>query len=663
MIETVQPPRAEAKVLPLRLGRAAFVAAAILLTVLAAGQARRLYGLYLSQDRLPLWDMAGHAWGGIELHQALRQGRPLHFLGLLNAQDKWPFGFSLLLLPFVGLSGDGFAAATLLSAALFALIPLLLLWAAREVDGGAVGWWSGFLAALLFLESPLPRLFAVLIMREEAGMFLSLLAFCAYLRAGLAGLALFLVKYNYALIWGVAVAADGFLRLSPERRAGLLRRTGRRLWPWGAPGSPPAAGIVALYLWALAAAVLLGQNPGYGVYAGLLAATVWATARWRRDPEGVAAWWRSLPAAGRALAATVALPLWIWFLSPSPVHPKEILAFLRNRSTGPPVASLDSLLYYPGAFVRDYAPVPLGGVVLALLALALVVRWIGFRPLAGGEAGRVLLLTVGLSFLLPTLHPYKEPRFLATAVPFALLAATALAGRLAHSLAPDRWRAATGATLCALMALGIWTAPGSRGQEARLLREYEHHSSDPAFRAPLDFIAAAGRGASGKLAVLGSFNELSENLVRCRLAQAGGPEVARPLARFRDLPPPAAVAGRVRGWLQREQAGRVAALRLLPASPLFASEDYRAYNAWQLGAIAAIEGDADWRIVERRLFPAAGLEVVVFARGRRGTSGIPETAGTKNTPVPGVSAVPGVPDVPFPRYRLPIVITYVPRMS
>ena len=212
--------------------------------------------------------MAGHAWGGIELHQALRRGEPLRFLQLLNDQDKWPFGFSLLLLPFLALGDDGFAAATLLSTALFAATPALLLWAAREVDDGLAGWWGGGLAALLFLASPLLRLFAVLIMREEAGCFLSLLALCCYLRArrrgderswrwaGLAGLALFLVKYNYAVIWGMTAAASELLRLAPERREALLRRAGRWLWPWWrekrqAEGraSRSAAGI-ALYLYA-----------------------------------------------------------------------------------------------------------------------------------------------------------------------------------------------------------------------------------------------------------------------------------------------------------------------------------------------------------------------------------------------------------------------------
>ena len=617
-------PIAEVPPRPSRLGWAAFAAAAALLTLLAIAQARQLYGFYLAQDRLPQWDMAGHAWGGIELHQALRHGRPLRFLRLLNAQDKWPFGFSLLLLPFVWIGGDSFAAATLLSAALFALTPLLLLWAAREVDAGAAGWWSGVLAALLFLASPLLRVFAVLIMREEAGVFFSLLAFCTYLRAhrrggegawrlaGLAGLALFLIKYNYALIWGAAVAANEILRLPPAHRAELWRWTLARLWPWGAGRGSTLARVAAVWLYAVAAGVLLGANVGYALYAGLLVATAVIARRWRRDPEGAKVWWRGLPAAGRALAATVVLPLWVWFLSPHPVHPKEILAFLRNRSTGPPLASLDGLLYYPRAFVRDYAPPPLGAAVLALLALALVCRWTGLRRLAGGEANRVLLLAAGLSFLLPTLHPYKEPRFLATAVPFAQLAATALVSRLAHSLPVRGLRTAVGAVACAAAAFGIVMAARDADLPARLARDYPLYSADPSFGVPLAFLATA-EGGAGRLRVIGSFNELSENLIRCRLAQTGGAEVAEPLPRFRADLPPAQVRERLQDWLRDERPGRIAAIRLLPASPLFNGADYRTYNAWQLAAIAALESDPGMQVVARRSFTAPQLEVLVFA--------------------------------------------------
>jgi hypothetical protein len=651
------PIAAGANARPKRLGPPAFAIAAILLTALAAGQAAQLHAFYLAQDRLPQWDMAGHAWGGIELHQALAHGHPLRFLALLNAQDKWPFGFSLLLLPFVWIGGDGFAAATLLSLALFALMPLLIVWAAREVDAGPVGWWSGVLASLLFLASPLLRVFAVLIMREEAGVFFSLAAFCCYLRArrrsdgaawrlaGLAGLALFLIKYNYALILGVALAANELLRQSPARRTALWRFGARWLWPWRQGSRSAKAIAVLVYLVALC--MLLKVNVGYAIYAALVVATVVLARRARRDPAGLRAAWRDLPVAVRAVVATLILPLWIWFLSPWPVHPKEILAFLRNRDTGPPLASPASILYYPRAFVHDYAPAGLGVAVLALFALA-VLGWIIHRslrrdapwgvseaertaqraPTAGagaplppgrrptgrlyvGEPERALLLAAAVSVLLPTLHPYKEPRFLATAVPFVLLAAAWFASRLAHAVPLPRLHAVLGAVVCAALAAGIVERARAADLPARLARDYSLYSADPAYRQPLDFAAAAGQGAE-RLAVLGSFNELSENLIRCRLAQAGGPGVVRPLGRFRADLPPAAVRKELRGWLHDERPDRIVALRPLPGSPLMESSDYRTYNAWQLAAISGLETDAGLKVTARQAFPATRLEVLTF---------------------------------------------------
>jgi hypothetical protein len=610
-----------------RLNLLAFAAAAILLTVLAAFQAAQLWSFYLAQDRLPQWDMAGHAWGGIELHQALRHGHPLHFLRLLNAQDKWPFGFSLLLLPFVWIGGDGFAAATMLSLALFTLIPLLFVWAAREVDPGPVGWWAGVLASLLFLASPLLRVFAVLIMREEAGVFFSLLALCCYLRAqrrgdaaswrlaGLAGLALFLVKYNYALILGVALAVNELLRLPPDRRAALGGFAARWLWPWRQGSRSSKAIAILLYLVAICMA--LKVNLGYAIYVALLIATFALLRRAWRDPAGMKSAWRNLPVAVRAVASTLILPLWIWFLSPWPVHPKEILAFLRNRDTGPPLASLTSILYYPRVFVRDYAPAGLGMAILALFSLALLGWVVGRRPtgrLYIGGTERVLLLAAVVSVVLPTFHPYKEPRFLATAVPFVLLAAAMAVSRVAHALSV--LRTVVGAVVCAGLAAGIVVKARGADLPARLAQDYPLYSADPAYRQPLDFIAAAGQGAA-RPAVIGSFNELSENLIRCHLAQAGGPEVARPLGRFRADLPPAAVRKELGDWLRDERPDRIAALRPLPGSPLLESSDYRTYNAWQLAAIAGLEADPRMRVTAREVFPATQIEVLVFAPLKR----------------------------------------------
>lgn len=594
-----------------------FLLLAVALLAVAAVEARSLYRFYLEQPRLPMWDMAGHGWGAVELLQALSEGRPLRFLDLLNRQDKWPFGYSLLLLPFVAAGGATFASATLLSVVLFVLVPPLFLWAAREVDDGPAGFWGGLLAAALFLASPFFRVFAVLVMRETAGVFFSLLAFCLYLRArrlgspwawrlaGLASLALFLVKYNYGLLWGIAVLANEVLRKSREERRELTRRIGRLFWP--APPRRPGRIVLAVWLWLLAVAAVLGINFGVGLYAGLVVGAVLVALRFKRDREGVRAWWRSLPVEIRAALETLVIPLWIWCLSPDPVHPKNIVAFLRNRATGPPLFSADSLLFYLRSLARDYTPDPLlGWAVVALLAVSLVF----LRK--GGEPFRFLALVALLGLALATFHPYKEPRFFATAAPFVLLLAAMAGSRLVHLARP-----VAGGLLCAGALAGIAFMASERVDlEARLAADYRLYSAGRAFRRPLDFLARQAPGPE-RVAVIGTFNELSESLVRWWLYQdprARKAAIVDPPARFDGKRPPEEIRKKMDRWLSEEEPERILAIRLLPSSGLFHGEDFQRYNSWQLAALDVLEEDPRWEVARRRKFRSLDLEMLVLDR-------------------------------------------------
>jgi hypothetical protein len=549
--------------------------------IAAAWEARSLYATYLEQGRPPLWDMAGHGWGGVELMRSLSSGDVLGFLDRLNRQDTWPFGFSLLLLPFLALGHSSFAAATLLSTVLFVLVPLLLVWAAWEVDPR--GWSGGLLAAVLFLAAPLHRLFAVLVMRETAGIAFSLLALILYLRArrlgterawraaGLAALALFLIKYNYALIWGLTVAACEWrsFRFPRSRKARLL-----------------GAGLGLL-----AVLVAAGVSVGGLLYAGLVIATVWLAVRWRRDREAVRTWWRSRTVPVRALLATVVIPLWIWCLSPAPIHPRNILAFLRNRSAGPPLFSLDSLLYYPRSLLHDFAALPAVGWGVLLLALVGLV-------VARGP-GRVLAWAVGIGWLLPVLHPYKEPRFLATVVPLTFLLA---------ALAPQllRKKGGWGPRAIQLLAAGgiAYVAFRSGDLDRRLVADYALYSAPPAFWKPLDSLAESSQGAAN-VAVLGTFNELSESLVRWRLALGERTRRTEVVGSLRK-------GERLEKWLREERPERVLAIRVLPRSPYFENLDYRLHRSWQLAAIDELAKTGGWEAGERRRYRQLGLEMVSF---------------------------------------------------
>jgi hypothetical protein len=595
--------------------RAVFLLATLAILAISVLEARSLFLFYKDQPRLPLWDMAGHGWGGVELLQALSQGRPLRFLDLLNRQDKWPFGFSLLLLPFLAAGGSTFASATALSAVLFALVPLLLLWAAREVDRGPAGFWAGLLGAGLFLASPLLRVFGILIMREVAGIVFSLLAFCLYLRArrlgtpwawrlaGLASLALFLVKYNYALLWWACVLVNEVLRRTPEERRELARWIKDLLWPW--PTRRPGKIILAVYLYLLLLAALLGINFGVGLYAGIVVGTVLFALRWRRDREGIRNGWRSLPVEIRAALSTVVLPLWIWCLSPDPIHPKNIVAFLKNRATGPPLLSADSLLYYVRSLARDYTPAPLlGWVVVALFFAALL--WLRRKD----EPFRVLVLISLIGLALATLHPYKDSRFFATTAPFALLLAATAFSRLVHLARPI-----AGGLLCAGALAGLFfVATEGVDLQERLASGYKLYSAGPALSGPLQVFARwAPEGE--RVALLGTFNQLSESLVRWWLAQdprSRNAEIVAPPRRFDGKLPPEEIRSRMDRWIEKEKPERILAIRVLPSSRFFHEEDFQRYNAWQLPAIESLEAGGGWKVVRRRKFRRVGVEIVVL---------------------------------------------------
>ncbi len=599
-----------------------------LLAALAVGvwQAWGLWEFYAAGPRLPLWDMARHGWAGVELLRPLERGEVLTFLDRLNRQESWPFGFSLLLLPFLAAGGAGFASATLMSTVLFGLTPALLVWAGWEAErsgsvGRFLGTGAGLLAALLWVASPLPRLFAILVMRETAGAALALLAFALYARAlrretrwaygaaGIAALALLLVKYNYGLLWLLGVVLHQVVRLSPEDRPGLRRWALAWLWPWRSGRRRRIAFAVLLYL--LAGCALARVNIGYAVYVLLVAGAISLVIAWRRDRAGLTARWRALPPALAALLATVVLPLWVWFLSPHPIHPKAVFAFLRNRSDGQPLLSAEALLAYPRALLFDYAPsFGLGAAILvgALIGAVIALRR---RPERAGPLGAVALIALA-GFGLTVLHPFKEPRFLFTVAPFVVL----LGGLgLARALAVRRsWSPAAAVLLPAAGLVLIHLTAPAPARDARLAAGYAASSSDPALAEMLEVIHRQA-GPGPRTAFLGGANELSEALVRWWLAGQGNPLSERlldPPHRFDANLPPDKIQARVGRWLADERPARILALRPMDDSPLLASPDYQSFNAWQLGALAALRADPDWHVVRRRRVRAQHLELFVL---------------------------------------------------
>ncbi len=573
--------------------------------------------------RLPLWDGAGNGWGAVELWAALSEGRLVDFLVRLNAQDKWPFGFSILMLPFVALGGATLESATLLPALAFALVPALLVWLAREVEGtenGERGLTAALIASALWLTSPLALALVTVVMRETTGAALAVALTASYLRArrlgtlaswrlaGLVALALLFTKYNYFLLNGVPLLLHALLELGKDEKRALGRRLSHAILRrgWRSPARWIAL-VAALSL----ASILVGQNPGGLIYGVLVVATLLCLSlQWKQFrlwPERLAA----LDPAPRALFETFLLPLWIWSLSPSPIHPKSVIAFLRNRPGDLQPLSGESLLAPLRSFVVELVAIDpagvvgvVGGVVLALaLGGALwAVRRRGPR--------RALALAALIGLALVTAHPMKEARFLITVAPFLFLAAAFALTDLLGALRPP-WVARSVLVLAASgAALIAGVVPLRSKAVERLLIDHRQLTGDPAFAAPLDEIVGRLRGRSS-VAFLGATNELSEALVRWRAFGRDGKEMLFPPApRGIDGATPFAERDRrFDAWLERERPSRLVTLEPLPESRWWSDRDFRRYNAWQAESLTRIDQGGRWRLVKPVRFPALGLKV------------------------------------------------------
>jgi hypothetical protein len=535
--------------------------AGLALAVLGFLAAARLAALALADRGLPLWDEAAHGWAGVQLADAARRLDLPSFLGAINRQVTWPPVHSLLVLPFHLALGDGYSVPAAASAWLYGAAA-----AATFMAGLAVhpkrGAWVGAAAAALVLQAPVYRLFGTLGMLEISGalMLAVSVAFYAWsLRAGAprgalvwagaAAAALFLTKYNYGLLWIATVALNETL-LHP----GALRRGPEAAWRW--LRARPFAMFAAAYLVALAVVVLAGgfafdllgwrvslRSPGNPAYL-LLVLVVLRLVVWRLTRPGEAtAWWETLEPRARALLASLVAPIVVWLLVPYPNRVKELLNFVVNRRSDTPLLSADGLLFYPRAFLADYAPHAVVGIVILVLAL---VPWVRSHP--RGPAN-MMRLGAWLGIVTTLLHPYRDSRFLFTTALLIWLAAAAtvaqLGARLLDRVPAAAARVAWGAALIALLvAAALVPAPDDALRSRR-----------SAWRSPaelsgvLDAVIGESGHAGPRPILLGYCNPISPALLAWHAHLAGrDPRRYALPERLPRLPAddPAAIADRAR---------------------------------------------------------------------------------------------------------------------
>jgi type II secretory pathway component PulM len=566
--------------------------------------ALRLVALVRSDPGLPTWDPASHGVVGLDLAHALRRADPLGFLATLNNQSLWPFVHSLLLMPFFLALGDDYATAEFASTVFYGLTVVAIFWAGLGL-GPRSSRWIGTLAATFALCSPAFASFGSVAMLEIPGALLLASALACHAQSsreghsprwlaasGIAGAALFFCKYNYGLLWLVPLAGfEAGVHRPAERRAlaGALRRSVRG----GLLRRPIPLLLLAFLAFAVGLEVTGGfvfhwagrevsvRSPGNAATAVYYVVVAWVGSRWLRHREHLEAAWKGVPARLRGLTPWVLIPIGAWFLVPP--HLKEFVRFLVPHSQGPPPWTLEGLLYYPRAFLTDYSPTPLVGLVVLLLALAPTPpagqRVGGARAMGAARDPRALLtLAMGLGLVATTLHSYHDPRFFFTTALLVWLRSAVVAEgwmewawvglrQLAHGAARGSrpWRIPDGLWGLIVLPPLVWAAVATPALDrARAWRQGLH--TPPRFAAVLDDLLADVERAGGGGVLFGYGNQLSPALLHWQATLRRAP-IGR--ARLPELLwlPPGTSEGEARARTERLRTEHAPIFSALPETP------------------------------------------------------------------------------------------------
>jgi len=478
------------------------------------------------------------------LADSIRRGDALGFLAGLNRQVTWPFVDSLFRLPAFLLLGDRTESGDLVSSALYAgtLAAVFLVGLKLHPTRGVP---AACLLVAVMLLSPAYLFYGTVTMLEITGVFLLSLTLALLSRAepgpgerrpleaaGLGSAALFLCKYNFGLLWLLPLGLHESTAAWPDWPARLGRKTSGLIR--GLKRPRPFTVFVLVYVAALLGIFMTGggeikvgghavslRTPWHLAYYLYVVLVIRLFLRWRRDPEGLRAAWRSIPERVRVLLATIGLPLAVWFLIPYPNRVRAFFRFASNRQEAVSADALHRIGFYPQAFAHDYAPSPILG--YAILALAVIPPPASKNRL---DLGRLLYLAFWIAVLATALHGYQQSRFFFVAALFVWLRAAqsfvwlidrAMTAFIRRGAVRD---AAWGAGLLALVGGGLALGPDL----ARTRAAHRAFESPAEFGAVLERITREAIQSDRPTVLLGYSNRLSTPLVSWQFSRAR-PEV------------------------------------------------------------------------------------------------------------------------------------------
>lgn len=384
----------------------------------------------------PLWDQASHALDAIHFSQAFRTLSPSKFLVQLNNSAMWPPVIPLLQAPFLAIFGETFGVVR--SWVAWSAIPAVLsVFVVGAISHRRFGWLVGAIGASLLAVSPYFLEFCLQEMMEVPGTFfcmITLFFYIRYLNGGkardwkwtcLSGIILFFCKFNYAVMIMLPIMVCEF-STNRSFRAMIgngLARFGRDV-RWRSPFTIFVFAYVAFLLYVQKVGIhfeAFGQkvmieralgNPTYLLIALLIIRNAIVNRPLLKE------YLRNIGTADepfRSFLRFCVLPALVWLSYPVFFTTFFIFMFSENTRHSS-FWSMETLTYYPGAFLEQYSVHPAIGVACLVALVGLLVCW--------KRLPRVTRFLVGIAtfnFLLTMTHPNYQARYLLTTVPILFL--------------------------------------------------------------------------------------------------------------------------------------------------------------------------------------------------------------------------------------------------
>jgi hypothetical protein len=292
----------------------------------------------------------------------------------------------------------------------------------------------------------------------------------------------------------------------------------------------------------------------------------------------------------------IGIPISLWFFLPGTID--SFLGFAVNRSSALGMFSRENLCFYPEAILREYC---LTGGIFIFLAVFYLFSLLSLKKASPEIKFLHIYFLVGLGLMM--VHPYKEARFIFIILPALWVISVSKA--MGFMIDSKMKRFIVPIFICGVIAYSPRFYSSAKGlYENKLIPNIMHWFQPTPDLAPVINYIVSEIGTPGNVAIQGTFNELSPDLIKWNIFNAGTGKNKEILFDLRKE--------EVLEKLKRYGVKKLISIKVNPASPFY-SLDYVNYNLWKMDTIQSIEDERMFAVKQVKYFNSVGVEVSVEA--------------------------------------------------